>query len=523
VDWEWTVNPDVAGLTDSMAAPIVVNLTDDNGDGVVDERDIPEVVLIVFNDDGPPDSRIVAVDGLSGSMLWMSPPSHNDISAFVNLAAGDIDLDGLPEIIGASRIDGDIYLIALEDDGSFKWLSEVTSNPVNVGGAPALADLDADSVPEIVFGRNIFDNAGQLICTGGRGQGGTLSPASLVADLDLDGVPEIVAGNTAYRDDCSIYWDHAWIGDGYSALGNFDDDPYPEIVVVDSGSVWLLEHDGSVVWREDLAGDAGGCPCVGDVDQDGVPEISVSFRDYLYVLDSEGGIVWSARIDDTSSGFLGSTMFDFDGDCRLEVVHADQHELRIYDGTTGDVLWSAPNSSNTMEEMPVVADVDGDDHAEIVQVANRVAGGIDTGVRAFGDPKWIDARHIWNQHSYHVGNVNDDATIPPVDPNSWSGHNTYRVQAGRGGAALSLVRGLRGRKLLDAAEFVWEPAIPDPPEYHLNGVAIKVELLDPTVNGNGVTECVAAGAELCTTVPYTSLGVRFYQVLSACGGTEGPF
>ena len=38
----------------------------------------------------------------------------------------------------------------------------------------------------------------------------------------------------------------------------------------------------------------------------------------------------------------------------------------------------------------------------------------DTGVIVFEDVanKWTRTRRIWNQHSYHVTNVNEDATIP---------------------------------------------------------------------------------------------------------------
>ena len=56
-------------------------------------------------------------------------------------------------------------------------------------------------------------------------------PISTIADLDLDGVPEIVAGNTAYRNDCSIYWMNPDIGDGFPGVANLDGDAFPEVVV----------------------------------------------------------------------------------------------------------------------------------------------------------------------------------------------------------------------------------------------------------------------------------------------------
>lgn len=39
----------------------------------------------------------------------------------------------------------------------------------------------------------------------------------------------------------------------------------------------------------------------------------------------------------------------------------------------------------------------------------------------------MPTRQIWNQHSYHITNVNDDGTIPRFEQNSWQTHNTYRL------------------------------------------------------------------------------------------------
>ena len=64
----------------------------------------------------------------------------------------------------------------------------------------------------------------------------------------IDGVPEIVAGNTVYRADGSILWQNTSLPDGFTAVANFGSDPYPQIVLVAHGSVWLLDHLGAVKW-----------------------------------------------------------------------------------------------------------------------------------------------------------------------------------------------------------------------------------------------------------------------------------
>ncbi len=59
------------------------------------------------------------------------------------------------------------------------------------------------------------------------------------------------------------------------------------------------------------------------------------------------------------------------------------------------------------------------------------------GLKALMSPtdKWVNTRSVWNQHAYHVTNVNLDGTLPWPEPNSWAPDqsNTYRQNVqGRG-------------------------------------------------------------------------------------------
>jgi hypothetical protein len=99
-------------------------------------------------------------------------------------------------------------------------------------------------------------------------------------------------------------------------------------------------------------------------------------------------------------------------------------KFRIYRGIDGAILYELPNTSHTVTEYPVVADVDNDNNAEIIVVAN----GINNGLRVIGDANdtWVNTRKIWNQHAYHITNVNDDGTIPQFEANNWETFNNYR-------------------------------------------------------------------------------------------------
>lgn len=114
----------------------------------------------------------------------------------------------------------------------------------------------------------------------------------------------------------------------------------------------------------------------------------------------------------------------------------DETHLRILDGPTGNVLFETCNTTGTFFENPVVADVDGDGHADLVVPSNAYSsltcnGGKTTGIRVFGDDegRWVRTRRVWNQHAYHVTNVEDDGTIPAVEPPHFSNQllNAFRL------------------------------------------------------------------------------------------------
>ena len=153
---------------------------------------------------------------------------------FSQLAAGDIDGDGFPEIIAVDGFDGsnpatDIFrrqLIAFNHDGTHKWTSEDILSKDVVGGfglitstagmrKPVIADLDGDGIPEIVVGYSgriasspgvadedfvtAFDNQGRILWTvRGGGSGGDSGGALTVQDIDLDGKPEILFSDDVY-------------------------------------------------------------------------------------------------------------------------------------------------------------------------------------------------------------------------------------------------------------------------------------------------------------------------------------
>jgi hypothetical protein len=165
---------------------------------------------------------------------------------------------------------------------------------------------------------------------------------------------------------------------------------------------------------------------VHDFDGDGEAEYAASALNHYTVYEADAEVVWTANVADLS-GHAAGTAFDFLGSGKAEAMYADEDFLFIYDDQ-GQVLLSTPRNSLTQIEYPSVADIDNDGSAEIVVVSN---GGGQPAVQVIRDveDRWIQARRIWNQHTYHVTNVREDGTIPDIEPKHWHLLNTYRTQA----------------------------------------------------------------------------------------------
>lgn len=435
VKWHWLGSPENPQFKAVYGPAMVGQLSDDNGDGKIDALDTPDIIIYA---NGPGTSAaLTAIDGATGETLWQT---IRDLGRIGSPAIGDIDNDGLLEIVASNY--NRTALLAFEHDGSLKWSapSGPTFNGDSHGARDgiAIADLNGDGNVEIIHGRRVYNGNGSLLWQGAGEYGGQTSYGFLpiVADVNLDGLQEVIAGRTLYSSTGKTLWTASTLTNGFTAVGNFDSDDFAEIVLVAGGRVYVLEHTGQIKWGPVTipGGGTGGPPTVADMDGDGAPEIGVAGSSRYVVLETDGSIKWTRVTQDTSSNRTGSSVFDLDGDGRAEVLYADELVFRVMDGQTGAVRASIPNWSGTTLEYPVIADIDGDSYAEILigsqpsTVPNPDSLG---GLRALEGnlDEWMPTRSIWNQHSYHITNINDDGTIPRHEEPSWLKHNTYRLNS----------------------------------------------------------------------------------------------
>lgn len=463
--------------TDVMMAPIVLELDDDDCDGKVTAKDIPEIIFSTFTGGNYQGAGVLhAISIVGGNVVekWAVPGAHPT----KQLAGGNIDGQPGNEIVHCNEgMDGGAR--ALRADGTELW-----KTPPMGCFMPSIADLDGDGQVEVIIEGGILDGAtGAMKATFST----PLASSFVVSDIDGDGKLDIVTGSQAFdaagtmfvdtqtANTSSFYATQDWKSP-WPAVGDFDKDGKPEIAVVDN-----MNH-ALVVWRYDAAAagkfvivrpaldingplspslcpggswgntHGGGPPTIADFNGDGTPDVAMAGGVGYAVLDGKklmdpniAGVetfLWIKQTSDCSSASTGSTVFDFNGDGIAEVVYSDQQRLRVYEGPTGNVLWERCNTTATLIENPIVADVDNDGHADIIAVSNAYGqaapslqcdDGVSiaqSGVRIFGDTtgKWVRTRRVWNEHAYHITNVEEDGTIPtPEKPNyAQPGLNNFR-------------------------------------------------------------------------------------------------
>ncbi len=441
----------------------VVDLDDDVGQG-----GRPEIVgmrraeISVNNNQHPPlNLYAIKVDVVDGEprprRLWLGRDceTHQVINFATNQAnygpgAFDIDDDGRPELlVGTMVFDHNGCLLNEPDDDDL--------GPVYVTHGPmyTVADVDGDGKVELVTGTRIaeWDSAAR----------------KWVREEYFRPEETLLTGHVALVD----------VGQYSTLPGMPVPNTLPEVVVVSAqnfsagtestGTIRVQTLDGRIVFGPrplyfdssayDYAG-KGGPPTASDFDGDGQVEFAAAAGEYYAVYDpdclaAEGeslperpggrcmrsaamaalpgneGVLWAQPSEDRSSNATGSSVFDFNGDGRAEVVYSDECFTRVYDGATGEVIFSGSGSSGTGYEYPVIADVDGDFATEIVVARTSVPdedcpdfdpifGDGETspfsnkdGFVVLRDPedRWAASRSIWNQHAYSVTHVTDDGRV----------------------------------------------------------------------------------------------------------------
>lgn len=215
-----------------VVTPAVANLDDDNGDGRIDERDIPEIVFLSFCATGSgrftTNGTLRAIHGggprrgrdffaTCGSSRWREgmPVSaldatctctngNADLDPTAGVTVADLDGDGVPEIVAVSEANDSPRIYS----NTGELIASAPAAPQNANPSIAVANLDNAGFAEIVIGATVYtlrrDGAGRLtfgdifsgtLARGSNGQG----PISCLANIAGGPEMEIVSGSSVYR------------------------------------------------------------------------------------------------------------------------------------------------------------------------------------------------------------------------------------------------------------------------------------------------------------------------------------
>jgi hypothetical protein len=258
---------------------------------------------------------------------------------FASASVYDYTGDGKSEIVIATKADTDPL-----DNGAIFLLDSTGQvlpgfpviTPNQVYSVPALADMDGDGIPEIIYGFGDYSDA--------------LGPKGvMVMDMrsrPLEGWPVTVAN--------SIY--------GTIALGDLNNDDYPEIVVATQKSeVYALTRDGKnmpgfpVTVSSNPDSTIFSSPAIADIDNSGQPEILVSsevgFRQdaYLHMIKANGSMMPFSPVQLQQIGFPSPCIADLDNNGTLEILIADTTTTVFNLNTPFDLLqqyWPTYHGNN---------------------------------------------------------------------------------------------------------------------------------------------------------------------------------
>lgn len=346
--------------------------------GDIDKDGKPEIVFGTYFGD----EHIYALNADSGTVLWQyNTGGCNDASP----AIADVDLDDTLEVILPASSPCRVYCFN-GVTGAVEW--SISTSPNYIDSPPAIADLDNDGQPEIVFGTFY----GYVYCLNGE-DGSQCWRASLgtnsyiqsdpgILDVDQDGQLDVVVAqwlgdNRIYAlrgDSGTVKWYSEVPTDDMYHGGSFadvDEDGKPEIAIgcYDNHVYVLNAEDGSLRWSYPTPYYAGAPTSIADLNNDEHLEIVFASWIRIGALSHTGSLLWSYTAG--QGNFRGAAIADVDNNGVLDVTFgADDGILRALTGDSGRVIWTynlGAHYGNTFEidHAPVIADFDNDGKLDV--------------------------------------------------------------------------------------------------------------------------------------------------------------
>jgi hypothetical protein len=403
----WATNPVYNTGNTSLHKP-VPQICDFNGDGV------PEVLVYNKIYNAKTGDLILEMESMGSSMtnataymgLNRNAPNGGSSNQDRQIAFSciyDITGDGIYDVIAGGKI------YEMKSDANNKiYLNQTIEMQGVEDGYTAVADIDGDGKPEIVVVNTKTETNNPLQITVWRYDPLTNSK-NVIAKSKINVVQRRFGSNS-----------YVFIGDIDGRVQKVNGKEYrlPEIAIL-TGRISLSDASFPKHPNIKKIGTAeGGIPTTGETSGNNNNGCLFALTYDLAETDPDpekklkASFVLEHADDSNDTGF---TMFDFDNDGINEICYRDNSYLRIIkpaipfvkenEGRSDVILFKIDCHSSTGFEYPVIADIDGDNSAEII-----VPGTTSTSMTSYhsyvyvagngtGD-KFAPAWPVWNQYMY---------------------------------------------------------------------------------------------------------------------------
>ncbi|HEY5918095.1 MAG TPA: hypothetical protein VIU13_11860, partial [Chryseolinea sp.] len=420
--------------------------------GDLDGDGIPEMITLHQDD-----KKLYILDGRDLSVK--ATGTITGTAEYFDHIIGNVKKDNCADIFIAEKDGSTFYITSYDCKGVQQWRKAVYGQPITMG----LADFDEDGKVELYYRNEILDAETGTRLVPGSGSWTSIDAGPVAVDI-LDNAActgcaglELVLGGSIYAVDLGTRAADAGtlsLATSIPAAASY----YPKNTsfgwVTSLTSVADYNQDGSLdVLMSGATGSTGGTTTVffwdvknsayktyqppnnwkhgtgrlniADIDGDGKSNTTFVSGSRLFALKEDFTPLWAdIGINEGTSGYTGTTVFDFNNDDAVEIVYRDEAYLYIINGKTGGVFTQQTCRSRTANDYPIVVDVDGDGSTEICVICatddtddiNNISRAPYGQVRAYESnlEAWVPARKVWNQHGYFNVNINDDLSIPRI-------------------------------------------------------------------------------------------------------------
>jgi hypothetical protein len=314
----------------ASGAAYTVAVGDFNGDGIPD--------LAVANNNGSASPGSVSVLLGNGDGTFKAPVAYAAGSEAMSLAVGDLNGDGILDLVVVNHNSGTVSVFLGNGDGTFQ--SQVTYATGSGPMSAAVGDFNGDGIPDLAV-TNMWGNTVSVLLGNGDGTFRTqvayatgIYPVSVaVGDFNGDGILDLAVTNSG-SGTISVFLGN---GDGsfqsqitYAtgfggesvAVGDFNGDGILDLAIANdnAGTISVLLGKGNGSFQSQVTYATGVTPmsvAVGDFNGDGIPDLAISNESSstVSILLGKGDGTFQSQVSYATGAYPYSVAVgDFNGD-----------------------------------------------------------------------------------------------------------------------------------------------------------------------------------------------------------------